>query len=470
MERLCYSAGKWTDDGEIFDVRSPGGEIVGRAIRPSGAVVRETLERTAAVSGELRRMPVYRRADILARASAIIASRREVFARLITAESGKPVRYSRGEADRAVNTFSEASQECSRVYGELIPLDVSPAAEGRVGMTSFFPVGPVLAITPFNFPLNLVAHKVAPAFAAGCPVIVKPSSETPLTALLLAEVLEEAGFPPGALSVLPLPGEEAEKLARAEEIRMISFTGSAATGWKLKRTAWNKKVTLELGGNAAVGIEPDWEDLAGAAARITTGGYAFSGQVCISVQRILVSASIMDDFMGHYLGRVKSLKRGDLADERTDIGPMITENEAIRVESWVNEALAGGASLAAGGNRDGSFYEPTVLTGTTRGMKVVSEEVFGPVTVVSGYEGFDDLIEAVNDSRFGLQAGLFSRDMGRIRKAFSSLEVGGVIIGDVPTFRVDRMPYGGVKESGEGREGLRYAIREMSERRLLVLP
>jgi acyl-CoA reductase-like NAD-dependent aldehyde dehydrogenase len=469
-EKLCLAAGEWTGNGEKFEVLSPyDGSVVGEALRPAPEVIEMAVAGAAAAFPRMKRMATGERAGILRRASALIGEHGKELARLIALESGKPVRYAAGEAARAVHTFSEAAEESSRLYGETIPLDTSTPGEGRMGLTGWFPVGPVLAITPFNFPLNLVAHKLAPAIAAGCPVILKPSSETPLTALLLAGILVEAGLPAGALSVLPMSGAGAGALAERPEIAKVTFTGSAEVGWELKRKAHMKKVTLELGGNAAVVVHEDWGDIAGAAARIAVGGYAFSGQVCISVQRIFVHNSIYAAFMEDFVREVSSIKRGDPLDGETGIGPMINEGEARRVEAWVGEAVSDGASIAAGGPRDGAYYPPTVIENARGGMKVVDEEVFGPVTAVFGYDDFDEALAGVNDSRFGLQAGIYARDAGLIRRAFETLEVGGVIAGDIPTFRVDRMPYGGVKESGSGREGLRWAIREMCETRLLVL-
>ncbi len=469
-EKLCLAAGEWTEKGEKFEVLSPhDGSVAGEALRPSSDVIEMAVAGAVSAFPVMKGMATRERAEILRRASALIRKRGSELAGLISLESGKPMRYAAGEAARAVHTFSEAAEECSRLYGETIPLDTSTPGEGRMGLTGWFPVGPVLAITPFNFPLNLVAHKLAPAIAAGCPVILKPSSETPLTALLLAEILLDAGLPPGALSVLPMSGAEAGLLAVRPVIAKVTFTGSAEVGWELRRRAFRKKVTLELGGNAAVVLHCDWDDISGAAARIAVGGYAYSGQVCISVQRIFVHNSIYSTFMEAFVREVSGIKRGDPLDEATGIGPMINEGEARRVERWVDEAVSEGAVAVTGGPREGAFYPPTILENTRHGMKVVDEEVFGPVTVVFGYDDFDEALAEVNDSRFGLQAGVYTNDVGLVRRAFDTLEVGGVIAGDIPTFRVDRMPYGGVKESGAGREGLRWAIREMCEIRLLVL-
>ncbi len=469
-EKLCLASGEWTLEGERYPVLSPyDGSVAGEALRPSADVVEMAVAGAVKAFPVMKRMTARQRAEILKKASALIRERGGELARLISLESGKPIRYAAGEAARAVHTFSEAAEECSRLYGETISLDTSTPGEGRMGMTGWFPVGPVLAITPFNFPLNLVAHKLAPAIAAGCPVILKPSSDTPLTALMLADILIDSGLPAGALSVLPMSGAEAGLLAERPEIRKVTFTGSAPVGWELKKRAHMKKVTLELGGNAAVVLHDDWDDIPGAAARIAVGGYAFSGQVCISVQRIFVQNGIYDSFMKEFSREVSAIRRGDPLDESTGIGPMINEAEAVRVEQWVDEAVSAGAILTVGGPREGSFYPPAILENTLRGMKVVDDEIFGPVTVVSRYESFDEALAGVNDSRFGLQAGVFTHDARLIRKAFETLEVGGVVAGDFPTFRVDRMPYGGVKESGSGREGLRWAIRDMCELRLLVL-
>lgn len=470
MNRSYFLAGQWSDEGKALDVLAPfGGEVIATTYRPKDSAVDEAVVRAVDAFAGAKRMPIHRKTDILKRVAHGIVERAESFAESIAREAGKPIRIARKEVSRAVQTFVEAAEECSRLYGEILPLDVGQASEGRIGLTGLFPVGPVLAITPFNFPLNLVAHKLAPAIAAGCPVILKPSSETPLTALLLAETIAEAGIDEGALSVLPMDGRTAEGVATRTEIRKVTFTGSDGVGWKLKEKAWNKRVTLELGGNAAVILHNDWGDIDAAVERIVLGGFAYSGQVCISVQRIYVHDALYDEFVGKFVEKVEGLTIGDPLSDETDIGPMITVDEARRVESWVNEAVSGGAKILIGGTRDGGFYHPTVLAGAGPGMRVIDDEVFGPVVSVFSYDTFDRALEAANASRYGLQAGVYTKDIGRIRQAFSELEVGGVIAGDVPTFRVDRMPYGGVKGSGFGREGLRYSIREMCEEKLLVL-
>ena len=335
-------------------------------------------------------------------------------------------------------------------------------------MCAAFPLGPIAGITPFNFPLNLVAHKVAPAIAAGCPLVLKPAPQTPLTALLLAEAVQQAGWPDGGLNVLPLSNEDAGLLVTDERIKLISFTGSAAVGWQIKKNCGKKKVVLELGGNAGVIVHSD-ADLAYAADRCVVGGFSYAGQTCISVQRILVERSAFAKFTDLLLEGVKKLKTGDPLDDSTDLGPLIRESDAVRASDWIQEAVRGGARLLCGGQRQGPVLEPTVLTGTRPEMKVNCQEIFAPVVTVEPYDDFNQALKQINNSPYGLQAGLFTRDAKLIFNAYEELEVGGLIAGDVPAFRIDHMPYGGVKDSGLGREGLRYAIEEMTEPKLLVM-
>lgn len=383
-------------------------------------------------------------------------------------EAGKPVRTARVEVDRAIFTFSVAAEETGRAGGEWLPLDWQPSGEGRAGIVRRFPLGPVLAITPFNFPLNLVAHKVAPAIASGCSLIVKPAPQTPMCALLLAELVTQTDWPAGGVNVLPLANEDAERMVRDDMLKMLTFTGSATVGWALKQKAGKKKVVLELGGNAAVIVHSD-ADIDDAARRCVQGGFSYAGQSCISVQRIFVQSSAAEKFTKVLVERTKALKCGDPLDEATDVGPMINEAAAERAENWIAQAVAGGAKLLAGGRRGGSVVSPAVLTHTRPEMKVNCEEVFAPVVVVEPYDDFADAIRRVNDSPYGLQTGVFTRDARLLFQAFEELEVGGVIAGDASAFRTDQMPYGGIKDSGLGREGLRYAIEEMTEPRLLVL-
>jgi glyceraldehyde-3-phosphate dehydrogenase (NADP+) len=340
-------------------------------------------------------------------------------------------------------------------------------ATSRQGTIRWFPAGPIAAITPFNFPLNLVAHKLAPAIAAGCPVVLKPAPQTPLSALKLAKLIADAGLPPGALSVLPMPNDVAAQLVADDRLKVLSFTGSAKVGWELKARAGKKKVVLELGGNAAVIVEPD-TDIAHAAQRCVAGGFGYSGQSCISVQRIFVHRTVFADFCEHLVGGVHQLKSGDPLDPEVDCGPLIRESDAVRVEQWIGEALAKGAKLLTGGTRKGWFVDPAVLTNTRWEDKVNAEEIFGPVVIVEPYDSLDEAINRVNASRYGLQAGIFTSDTNKIERAFSAVEVGGMIANDVPTFRSDAMPYGGVKDSGLGREGVIYAMQEFSEMRILV--
>ncbi len=415
-----------------------------------------------------RKLSSFQRASTLRRIADGIRQRREEFARTICQEAAKPIKTARIEVDRGIYTFEVAAGEATRIYGEYIPLDTLEATSGRWGLVRRFPLGPVFAITPFNFPLNLVAHKVAPAIAAGCPLILKPAPQTPVTALMLAEIVQEAGWPEGALAVMPLSNDDAAKIVSDPRIKLLSFTGSAPVGWDLKNKAGKKRVVLELGGNAGVIVHSD-TDLAYAAQRCVAGGFSYGGQTCISVQRILVEQSSFETFKKLLLDSVHKLKSGDPMHDDTDVPPMIRESDAIRAGQWIDEAVQAGAKLLAGGKRHGAFVEPTVLTGTAPEMHVNCAEVFAPVVTLEPYEDFHDALRQINNSPYGLQAGVFTRDAGRIQLAFDELEVGSVIIGDVPSFRVDQMPYGGIKESGLGREGLRYSIEDMTERKLLVM-
>jgi acyl-CoA reductase-like NAD-dependent aldehyde dehydrogenase len=397
-----------------------------------------------------------------------MTERKEEFARTLAQEAGKPIRAARTEIERSIFTFTVAAEESTRIHGEYLPLDWQEFTAGRWGIVRRFPIGPIAGITPFNFPLNLVAHKVAPAIAAGCPIVLKPAPQTPLCSLLLAECVQQAGWPDGGLSVLPLSNEDAGLLVTDERIKLISFTGSVPVGWDIKRRAGKKKVVLELGGNAAVLVHSD-ADVAYAAERCVVGGFAYAGQTCISVQRILVEQSVYGKFTDLLIEAVKQLKTGDPMDESTDVGPLIRESDAIRTTAWIDEAVRSGARLLCGGRRTHNVVEPTILTGTKPDMKVNCQEIFGPVVTVEPYQNFDQALRQVNNSVYGMQAGIFTRDAKLLFQAYEELEVGSVIAGDVPSFRIDHMPYGGVKDSGLGREGLRYAIEEMTEPKLLVM-
>ncbi len=416
----------------------------------------------------MRGMAAYERAELLSRTADLIAARTDMFADVICREAGKPMTAARGEVGRAVATFRMAAEEATRQYGEVLPLDVTAAAGDRLGITRRFPIGTVLAISPFNFPLNLVAHKIAPALAVGNTVVHKPASSTPLTAMLLGEMLLEAGMPAGAVNVIPCRAAVAEKLVEDDRISMVSFTGSPEVGWHLKSICGMKKIALELGGNAAAIVEPD-ADIETAMAKCAGGGYVYAGQVCISLQRIYVHRSIYETFTEQFVEKVAALKTGDPQLDLTVVGPLISQEESERVHEWVQEARDMGGRVLTGGSSEGAVYLPTVLADVPPHSRCVCREVFGPVTVLCPYDTFDDALEAVNDSEYGLQAGVFTRDIEKTLQAFNRLEVGGVMVNEVPTFRVDNFPYGGVKKSGFGREGVKYAMEEMTEIKIMVL-
>ena len=461
--------GRWLEDGDIVEVRNPfDGSVVGRVTQARREHAEAAIAASVKAFGTTRRLPAFERQRVLRRVAQQIVERRDEFSRTLAQEAGKPIKLARIEVDRAVFIFNVAAEETTRIYGEYLPLDWQEFTAGRWGIVKRFPLGPVAGITPFNFPLNLVAHKVAPAIAAGCSMVLKPAPQTPLCSLLLAECVQQAGWPDGGLNVLPLSNEDAGLLVTDDRIKLISFTGSVPVGWDIKRRAGKKKVVLELGGNAAVIVHSD-ADLDYAAERCVNGGFGYAGQTCISVQRILVEHSVYGKFTDLLVEGVKKLKLGDPLDPTTDVGPLIRESDAIRTVNWIDEAVRSGARLLCGGGRKNLVVEPTVLTGTKPEMKVNCQEVFGPVVTVEPYKDFDQALRQVNNSAYGLQAGIFTRDAKLLFQAFEELEVGGVIAGDVPSFRVDQMPYGGVKDSGLGREGLRYAIEEMTEPKLMVM-
>lgn len=456
--------------------------------------IERSIGRAQAAYQVMRKLPRFARADILARAAEILRRRREEFARLIAAEAGKPLYDARGEVSRAAFNLSNAAAEARRFGGEEVPLDMDAGvfeyqttdSEGRavsldkldlealakirrrVGIARRYPIGIVLAIAPFNFPLNLVLHKVAPALAVGNSVVLKPAPQTPLTSRLLQEVLAEAGLPDGALEVCHCPVPLAEAMVRDERFAMVSFTGSAKVGWHIKDIAGRKKVALELGGNGAVIVAED-ADLDYAAARCVRGGVVYGGQYCIGVQRILVHRSVAARFTELLVEKVKACKVGNPMEEGIDVGPVIDENAAIRIQSWVDEAVSQGARLLCGGKRERAVVLPAVLTDTRPGMKVEDDEIFGPVLTVNAYDSFDEAVQRAADSRYGLQGGLFTQDLRRAFRAIEDWEVGGLMINDVPIYRIDNMPFGGWKESGFGREGTRYAMEEMSDIRHLVV-
>jgi acyl-CoA reductase-like NAD-dependent aldehyde dehydrogenase len=465
---LC---GKEWIEGETLEVRSPWDQgLVGRVTVATRADARQAVNHAVASMRRTRALPRWKRREILEDVAAALIEQKERFAQLIVAEAGKPVRLARAEVDRAVLTFKTAAEEAARLGGESIPLDLTEGNENRWGLVQRFPVGPVLAITPFNFPLNLVAHKAAPALAAGCPLIIKPAPQTPFTALALGEVILKAGWPQEALAVLPLSNADTAWLAEKEDrIKLVSFTGTSKVGWEIKAHSGRKRVLLELGGNAALIVHSDWPDLDEAAFRTAHAAFGYAGQSCISVQRVFVHRSVFQTFWWQVVACTAKLISGDPSDEATEVGPMVRPAEAERVEAWIKEAVEAGAKLISGGERHGSVITPAILTATKPGMKVRDEELFGPVVAIEPYEDFEQALADVNHSRYGLQAGLLTRDAGRILTAYRELEVGALIVGDTPSWRLDPMPYGGVKESGLGREGLRSAIEEMTEPRMLVM-
>jgi glyceraldehyde-3-phosphate dehydrogenase (NADP+) len=413
-------------------------------------------------------MPTHARAALVERIAEAVSAGREELARLLAAEAGKPLAAARTELDRTIFVFRQGAEEARRIRGEVMPMDLMPHGEKRWGLTRRFPLAPIAAITPFNFPLLLAAHKIAPAIACGATMVLKPPPQDPLSTLALARLIHEAGCPAGMVSVLPCTNDVAAPLIDDPRIRMLTFTGSARVGWSFRERAPMKRVALELGGNAAAIVEPD-ADLDHAVKRCIVGGYTYSGQSCISVQRVLVHERVYDAFVAKYTAAVGALRTGDPLAEGTDVGPMIDEANAVRAAAWIEEAVQAGATVPVGGGRKGAVLEPAVLLGTTSGMRVNREELFAPATTVRRYREFDDALAIANDSPYGLQAGVFTNDLRRIWRAFEALEVGGVIVNDVSGFRVDHMPYGGVKQSGLGREGVRYAIEDMTEVRLLVL-
>lgn len=461
--------GQWRQGDTVVPVHDPfTGKILAEVSQANQADAEAAIQSTVDAAKAMGALPSHARYNLLQKIAGALYDRREEFARLMTAEAGKPITDAKREVSRAVQTFTVAAEEAKRIPGDVIPLDWTPGTDSHLGILRRFPIGPVLGITPFNFPLNLVAHKVAPALAAGNPILIKPAPQTPLTALLLGEVVVEAGLPPGGLNVLPCNNTVAEQLVVDPRFTLLSFTGSAAVGWALKAKCGKKKVVLELGGNAGVIVEPD-ADLDFAAQRCAAGGFGYAGQTCISVQRILAHHSIADLFTTKLLLQVARLKAGDPSDEATVVGPLIDQNAAHRIETWISEAVSQGARVLLGGKRMGSVVEATVLSNVTPAMKVSCQEVFGPVVTVTPYRQFGEAIQALNRSDYGLQAGVFTQDVNKVFHAFRRLEVGTVLANEIPTFRADHMPYGGVKDSGIGREGVRAAIEEMTEPRLLVM-
>ena len=463
-------AGRWVDSPDVLTVSNPAD-----AGTPAGSTYHATPEQyeaavTAAVAAfeQTGRLPAYERGAILRSISAGIKARREELGRLMALEGGKPIRDALVEVDRATLTFRLGAEEAERMVGEVIPLDLMASSRGRLGITRRFPIGPVAAISPFNFPLNLAAHKLSPAIAAGCSIVLKPPSKDPLTMLTVGEIITEAGLPEGAVSILPMSRELGDRMVADERFKLLTFTGSPSVGWRMKERAGKKRVVLELGGNAGVIVDRS-ADLDWAVKRCLVGAFTYAGQVCISVQRMVIHEDIWDEFMARFVAGAGQLKVGDPLDPQTDLGPMVDATAAGRTQRWVDEALALGGKLLLGGHADGTFFPPTILTDTPVTAAVCSNEAFAPLVVAFPFRDFSDAIRQVNDSSFGLQTGVFTNDLANSWTAFNELEVGGVIVNDVPTYRIDHMPYGGVKDSGLGREGLRWAIEDMTEIRIMVI-
>jgi acyl-CoA reductase-like NAD-dependent aldehyde dehydrogenase len=467
-ERPLLIGGEWVETGDWIEVKSPySGETVGRVAKAGAEETRRAID--AAQAALRKPLPAHTRAEILVKVAGYLGRRHDDVARQISDEAGKPMKAARVEARRAMSTYTFAAVEARKLAGDVVPMDASQAGEGKLAFTLRKPIGVVGAISPFNFPLNLVAHKLAPALAAGCPVVLKPASQTPLSALLLAELETEAGLPPGWLNVLVGPASEiGDVLIEDERVRAITFTGSGTVGWKLAERAAHKKVNLELGNSTPVIVAAD-ADVEAAAQAMAANAFSFAGQSCISVQRIYVEAPAYDSFLERFLPKVEALKIGDPADEETDVGPVIDDDARDRILAWIEEARSSGARVLAGGDTDGELIRPTVIADAGPELRVNCEEVFGPVCTVTSVSTVDEALELANGTRYGLQAGIFTGGLETALHAAQELEFGGVTVNEAPTFRADQMPYGGVKDSGNTREGPAYAVRELTEEHLIVI-
>jgi len=467
-EKRLLIGGEWVETGDWLEVRSPySGDIVGRVAKAGAGEARAAID--AAQNAMASPLPAHKRAEILVKVAGGLGRRHDEAAQTISAEAGKPLKAAKVEATRAMSTYTFSAVEARKLAGEMVPMDASQAGESKLAFTLREPIGIVGAISPFNFPLNLVAHKIAPALAAGCAVVLKPASQTPLSALLLAELATEAGLPPGWLNVLVGPASEiGDVLVGDDRVRAITFTGSSDVGWKLRERAARKKVTLELGNATPVIVHGDAE-LEEAAAKLAANAFSFAGQSCISVQRIYVQKWVYEDFVARFVPKVEDLVVGDPADEETDVGPVIDSDARERILAWIDEARESGATLLTGGKVEGDMISPTVIANASLDLKVCREEVFGPVCVVNSYETLEEALMLANGTRYGLQAGIFTADIRVAMRAAQELEFGGVTVNEAPTFRADQMPYGGVKDSGNTREGPAYAVRELSEERVVVI-
>lgn len=469
-EFRIYAAGQFIITSNILKVKNPfSGENFAQTWLAGKKELDLSIEKALSIQDTMKNLPVYKRFEILKAISEGLTKDREEFAVLLCKESGKPIRYALSEIDRAAQTFLIAAEEAKRLPGEILSIDWTPAGKGKEGFVKYFPLGLIAGIAPFNFPMNLAVHKIAPAIASGNCIILKPARSTPLSVLKLAKLIDQTDLPKGAVSILPMDRESGNQLVTDERFKMLSFTGSPDVGWEMKTAAGKKKVALELGGNAGVIISKS-ADLDLALNKCLVGGYAYSGQVCIHVQRIIVHDSLFNAFAQEFTKKVKALKNGDPEKPDTEISVMIDEDNAVRVEEWIDEAIKQGAKILAGGKRKGLFLEPALLTNTKPEMRVCANEVFGPVVVVEPFITFEQAVDMINDTRYGLQAGVFTNDLKEYNYAVQNIEAGGILINDVPSFRVDHMPYGGIKDSGFGREGLKYAIFEMMEPKLVVKP
>jgi acyl-CoA reductase-like NAD-dependent aldehyde dehydrogenase len=465
-----FLAGRWVESPDRLVIANPADpdKPAGSTFNATPEQYEEAVEAAVAAFETTRTLPAFERGAILRNISAGIKARREELGRLIALEAGKPIRDALVEVDRAVLTFRLGAEEAERMFGEVIPLDLMPASKGRVGITRRFPIGPIAAISPFNFPLNLAAHKLSPAIASGNTIVLKPPSKDPLTMLTVAEIVEQAGAPAGSVSILPMTRELGDRMVADDRFKLLTFTGSPSVGWRMKERAGKKRVVLELGGNAGVIVDKT-ADVDWAVRRNLVGAFAYAGQVCISVQRMFIHEDVWDEFMTRFVELARGLVVGDPLDPQTDVGPMVDEHAAGRTQSWVDEAIALGGKVLAGGKAKGNFFPPTILTDVPPTAQVCSNEAFAPLVVAFKFRDFGDAVRQVNDSSFGLQTGVFTNDLAHAWQGFQELEVGGVIVNDVPTYRIDHMPYGGVKDSGQGREGLRWAIEDMTEIRIMVL-
>jgi len=463
-----YSGGEFLTSTNKLEVRNSfNNELIATTFLAGKEELEHSISAAHKIQKELKHLSSYKRYEILMTIAHSIEESKERLGKVLSLEACKPLKYAIGEIDRAIQTFIVAAEESKRLPKEYISLDWTKAGDHKEGLIKYFPIGLIVGIAPFNFPLNLAVHKIAPAIASGNPIILKPARSTPLSVLELAKIIDKTDLPKGAISILPMDRLAGNQLVTDERFKMLSFTGSPKVGWKMKTEAGKKKIALELGGNAGV-IVTESAYINNAVDRCLLGSFAYSGQVCIHVQRIYVHSNIFDEFISSFVEKVKSLKTGEPDNIDTDISCMIDQQNAIRVENWVNDSLTEGAELICGGKRKGTYYEPTVLTNTNPKMNVCSLEIFGPVVNIEKYEHFEEAVKEINNSEYGLQAGVFTNNIKEMNYAFDEIEAGGVMINEVPTFRVDHMPYGGIKNSGYGREGIKYAIHEMMEPRLLV--